>query len=173
METILKSKGHFNFKQRVRQGVAGFKELQGEPQYIARGMALGVFISITPTIPLHTIIALALAFIFKASKPAAAIGVWLCNPLTMPFFYIASYKTGVFLLGTAVPLNQELNSITALLDMGLDVTVAMVAGGLIVGLIPGVAAYFITLKLVRMVRRTGHRQGPGDSAPNESPSQGK
>ncbi len=29
------------------------KKLQGDPHYVAMGMAIGVFVAITPTIPFH------------------------------------------------------------------------------------------------------------------------
>ena len=39
-------------------------------------LAIGVFIGITPTIPLHTILAVSLALLVRGSKLAAALGVW-------------------------------------------------------------------------------------------------
>ena len=94
------------FNLNYKDFVERFKKLQGEPPYIAMGMAVGVFVSITPTIPFHTVIAIALAFILRGSKPAAAIGVWFCNPVTLPLFYLASYKTGMFLL-TGILLSRK------------------------------------------------------------------
>ncbi len=132
---------------------ARLKKLDGNPHYIAMGMAIGVFVSITPTIPFHTVLAIALAFIFKGSKAAAAIGVWFSNPVTIPFFYYGSYKTGVFILGkSTVPFDTKYESIKELLAMGIEVTVAMLAGGLIIGVIPGLAAYFITLKAIKALK---------------------
>ena len=68
------------------------KRLNGDPHYVATGMAIGVFVGITPTIPLHTVLALALAFLFRVSKVAAALGVWCSNHVTIPFFYYWSYS---------------------------------------------------------------------------------
>jgi uncharacterized protein (DUF2062 family) len=140
------------FKLNYREFVESFKTLQGDPHYIAMGMAVGVFVSITPTIPFHTVIAIAMAFILRGSKPAAAIGVWLCNPVTLPLFYLASYKTGVFLLGITIPENIDLEHVTGLMKMGMDVSIAMVIGGVILGIIPGIAAYFVTREAVKIVR---------------------
>ena len=78
----------------IRAFIANAKTLQGDPHYVAVGMAIGVFIGITPTIPLHTVIAVALAFVLRGSKPAAIIGVWFANPITIPLFYWASYEIG-------------------------------------------------------------------------------
>jgi uncharacterized protein (DUF2062 family) len=127
------------------------KKLQGEPRYIATGMAIGVFIGITPTIPFHTAIAIALAFILKGSKPAAAIGVWIANPITIPIFYIGSFKVGTLLLNKPIPFDVKFESIQELLSLGLDVTIAMVVGGAILGIVPGIISYIVTYKFFTAV----------------------
>jgi len=87
---VPRNKGHGLQRYNIRNFVERAKTLQGDPHYIAMGMAIGVFVSITPTVPFHTIIAIALAFILK--------------------------------------------------------------GGLILGIIPGIAAYFITRKIFTKIR---------------------
>jgi uncharacterized protein (DUF2062 family) len=128
------------------------KKLHGEPRYIARGMAIGVFIGITPTIPFHTVIAVALAFVFKGSKPAAAIAVWVANPITIPFFYIGSFKLGTFLLNRPIPFDVKFESIKELLSLGQDVTIAMVIGGALLGIVPAIISYIVTYKFFAAVR---------------------
>jgi len=134
-------------RHNVREFIERAKKLQGDPHYLAMGMAIGVFVSITPTIPFHTVLAIALAFILKGSKPAAAIGVWFCNPITIPLFYFGSYQAGMFILGKSMPIDSKYKSISELLELGMDVTVAMIFGGVILGIIPGIMAYFITRKI--------------------------
>ena len=128
------------------------KKLQGEPRYIAMGVAIGVFIGITPTIPFHTVIAVAMAFVFKGSKPAAAIGVWIANPITIPIFYIGSFKVGTLLLDRPIPFDVKFESINELLSLGLDVTFAMVVGGAVLGIVPGIIAYIVTYKFFTAIR---------------------
>ena len=107
-------------KSRVKEFIENAKTLQGEPGYIATGMAIGVFIGVTPTFPFHTVLALTLAFAFRGSKPAAVLGVWFGNPLTMPFFYLGSYKIGMLILGNSVPFDIKYTSIRELLKLGLN-----------------------------------------------------
>jgi uncharacterized protein (DUF2062 family) len=139
-------------KDRIKSLWNNIKKLQGEPRYIAMGMAIGVFIGITPTIPFHTIIAVGLAFILKGSKPAAAIGVWIANPVTIPFFYVGSFKVGKLLLNRPIPFDIRFESITELLSLGLDVTIAMVIGGALLGIVPGIISYIVTYKFFSAVR---------------------
>jgi len=135
---------HFSRKSRIRKLLSRFKKLKGDPHYVGMGMAIGVFVSLTPTIPFHTILAVLLAFILRGSKPAAMIGVWLCNPLTIPFFYLASYKVGSYIVDSPLPFDQKYDSILELLKMGMNTTLAMTAGGVIIGILPALAAYVIT-----------------------------
>ena len=139
-------------KHPIRAFMGRAKKLQGDPHYVAMGMAIGVFVSITPTIPFHTVAAVALAFVLRGSKPAAAIGVWFSNPVTIPVFYLGSYKAGMFLLGKSIPFDAKYESISELLKLGLDVTVAMIVGGAILGILPGIAAYFITRTIFAKIR---------------------
>ncbi len=141
-----------NLREKIRHLITRFKQLNGDPHYVALGMAIGVFISVTPTIPFHTVIALALAFILRGSKAAAAIGVWFSNPVTIPFFYKGSYDVGVSILGNSAPFSTEYESILELLKLGADVTIAMITGGVILGILPAIAAYFITRRIFIKLR---------------------
>lgn len=147
-----KTSDHRLQKHSFRAFIDRAKKLQGDPHYVAMGMAIGVFVALTPTIPLHTVIAVALAFVLKGSKPAAIIGVWFANPVTIPLFYWASYEVGMLLLGKSVPFDVKSKSIGEMMELGLDVTVAMITGGAILGILPGIAAYFITRKIFTKIR---------------------
>jgi uncharacterized protein (DUF2062 family) len=136
-----------SWKKKIRNFIQKAKTLQGDPKYIAKGIAIGVFVGITPTIPLHTGIAIALSFLFKASKPAAVIGVWAGNPVTVPFIYMGSYKIGMLLIGKHAVLDKSYFTIQGLLHHGIKTTVAMILGGMILGIIPAIASYFISLNI--------------------------
>jgi len=152
------TKGRLSLKDRFRSIVDHIKKLQGDPRYIAMGMAIGVFVSLTPTIPFHTIIAIALAFVLKGSKPAAAIGVWFANPLTIPIFYIGSFKLGTLILNKPIPFDVKFESIQELMTLGLDVTIAMIVGGIILGVFPALLAYFVTYRFMLVVRERARKK---------------
>ena len=151
-DSTVKKSEYFFKKFKIREFTERVKKLHGDPHYVAMGMAIGVFISITPTIPFHTVIAVALAFIFRGSKAAAALGVWFCNPLTAPLFYWGSYKAGMLFMGNQGPFNVKFESILELIKLGADVTMAMIMGGVRLGILPGIAAYFLTRKIFLTIR---------------------
>ncbi|MEA3416562.1 MAG: DUF2062 domain-containing protein [Thermodesulfobacteriota bacterium] len=136
-------------KENIRQVITRFKQLQGDPHNIAMGVGLGIFVCATPTFPFQTFLAIALAFIFRGSKAAAIIGSWLAAPV-IPFFYIGSYKLGTFILGYSIPMDPL--SISKLINMGWSVAFAMITGGTIIGLFPGIAGYLITHTIFKKIR---------------------
>lgn len=133
--------------------VARFRDLRGDPHYIAMGMAIGVFTGVTPTFPLHTLLAIFLAIVLRGSKRAATLGVWFGNPVTMPIFYYGSYRAGSALLGRPLGLELHEGSWGELLRIGADVGGAMLAGGAIIAAVPAVLAYVVTYHCVKKYRQ--------------------
>ena len=132
------------------------RELRDKPHEISLGMAIGVFIAVTPTIPFHTVLAVALAALLRGSKLAAALGVWVSNPLTIPFFYYGSYRLGRFVLGYPQLVLPADYSMISLVKTGKHVTVAMLHGGVLLGILPGLLAYFLTYKFTSSPRFKGN-----------------
>jgi uncharacterized protein (DUF2062 family) len=82
------------------------------------------------------------------------LGTWLSNPLTIPVVYYANYKLGCMLLGYQKTLDSiAFDSFSQLMELGLEVTWAMVVGGVVIGAILGLVAYFITLRVFITIRR--------------------
>jgi uncharacterized protein (DUF2062 family) len=138
-------------KENIRRVITRLKRLQGDPHNIAMGMGLGIFVCATPTFPFQTFLAIALAFIFRGSKAAAIIGSWLTAPV-IPFFYIGSYKLGTFILGYSMPIALDSLSISKIINMGWGMAFAMITGGTIIGLLPGIAGYLITYTIFKKIR---------------------
>jgi len=122
-----------------------FIRLQASPETLARGVALGLFISTTPTFGVQTLIALFLAALFRVSKLAAVLAVQFTNALTAPFIYAGTYYLGAFILGQ--PSQENLFndfSFKALFELGPAVFAALGVGGG-GGVILGVMGYFMVI----------------------------
>jgi hypothetical protein len=131
-----------------------FRRLQDDPRKIAGGMALGVFIAFTPTIPFHMIGALTLAALLRVSPVTAFLGIQVCNPLTIPAIYLAAYKLGQFLVYGGKPLVfPETFSLEAWLNVLWQGGVALQVGGVILAIPPAIVAYFLTLWIVQRYHR--------------------
>ena len=70
------------------------------PHSIALGSAIGVFFGFTPLYPLKTLLSIAVAWICRCNKIAAAIAVTLHDVAiwAMPALYLAEYQLGCWLL---------------------------------------------------------------------------
>ena len=79
--------------------------LSGSPHTVALGFSAGVFASFTPFMGFHFMIGFLLAYLLRGSMIASAFGTFIGNPITFPFIWILTYRSGLFLLGMDVPEN--------------------------------------------------------------------
>ena len=143
-------------KRKVRDFYHAFISLQGDPRKIAMGMAIGVFIGVTPTIPFHTVLAIGFIFLFRQNLPAALLGNWITNPITIPLFYFSEYEIGRYVLGwgpSEITLHQL--NFHELFKLGWEIFVPLQLGGLILAPFFALPAYFITHRAVLAIRRRG------------------
>ena len=148
--------------RRLRYIYLSLSRLREDPHELALGMALGIFAGMLPITPLHTVVAVALALAFRASKITAAVGVWICNPITIYPVYKYAYDLGSLILGfdrnakllspviETIRNEEFLHMITAILSTGGKVAAAFLMGGLTLGIISAVPSYFIFLYLFKV-----------------------
>jgi len=143
-----------------------FIRLKGDPRSLAFGTAIGVFVGLTPTIPLHTIVILLLAFLTRTSAIAGIlISMIVCNPLTyIPIYYFST------VIGNAVT-PYELNwgkvqavvaalssspgfvqSFNLLAGLGQETVVVLLVGGTIFALPFALVSYYLALRIFIKIR---------------------
>jgi uncharacterized protein (DUF2062 family) len=78
------------------------------PERTALAFAIGVFIAFSPFLGLHTIMATAVAFLFRFNKIAIYTGTFLNNPFfTLVPIIIVSYAVGALILGRPLSIPEE------------------------------------------------------------------
>jgi uncharacterized protein (DUF2062 family) len=125
-----------------------FLRLRGQPDEIAKGFALGIFIGMTPTLGFQMILAVLFAMLLRENKLAAAIGVWISNPITAAFIYAAEYETGRFILDMPhlhFPGEMTLETIQ---HFGYELMIPMCLGSLIYGILLAAVSYALVLRMV-------------------------
>lgn len=149
-----------NPKKRFKKFYDQFISLKGAPESIALGMAIGIFIGATPTIPFHTILIAILTFLLRQNFTAAYLGSWLIsNPLTIPFLYLTQYHLGRCLLGNDnLQVGFSDYSIWHIVNTGWCVASPLLIGGIIMAPFFAVPAYFITYKAVVAIRKKHQHQ---------------
>lgn len=147
------------FRKRWRAFYESFISLKGEPERIGLGMAIGVFVGVTPTIPFHTAIIVLIGLVFRQNITAGYLGSWLIsNPLTVPLFYVGQYELGRLLLGME-RCRFELPdySLDAIASLGWQILLPLQTGGILTAPFFAVPAYFIMVSVIRKIRT--RRQG--------------
>ena len=154
----------------LRRTSRSILSLHGSPRDIALGTAIGVFVAFTPTIGFQMLIAAFIATLFRANRPAAVIPPWITNPLTIPPIYAMTYWLGRFfrpgpsagevyhqLVDVVASIRQLsfyafYHQLTEFLQVGANVFVPMMIGGVIIGLVCAAATYPLTLWAVKRYR---------------------
>jgi uncharacterized protein (DUF2062 family) len=135
-----------------------FVKLQGEPERLARGLALGIFIGFTPTMGIQMPIALVVAALLRQSKLAAMLGVWISNPLTAPFLYGFTYVVGAKVLGMPITKAFRIPHTWAELKMlSFDIFLPLWVGGVLAGAAAFLPTYHFGLQAIRGYRGARRR----------------
>ena len=125
-----------------------FIRLKGHPSVLARGVAIGTFIGITPTIPFHTILTIIFAIILRGSKVAALLATFtVSNPITILPQYYLSWTVGNWLIpgkhsweDVSVLIDAIINggrfgeTFAALGEIGFDSLTILLTGGIVLAL---------------------------------------
>ncbi|NEQ51570.1 MAG: DUF2062 domain-containing protein [Leptolyngbya sp. SIO3F4] len=132
-------------KRLIRYIYIRFVRLRSHPRAIARGLAAGVFAGSYPLFGLQTIIGIAIAVGIRGNKIVAAAGTWISNPFTYVPIYAFNYQVGRWILGQSTENNLTQRSPQEWMSLGFDITVALMVGSTLVGLILAILSYYVGL----------------------------
>ncbi len=131
-----------------------FVRIRREPEEMARGLAAGVFVGLTPLIGFHMLLALALALVVRGNKFMALLSCWVGNPVTWSFFFLLEYRIGRWILGPGPGGVQELSlNPEKLLQASWSIFYPTMLGSILLGLVAAVAVYFASVPLIRAAQR--------------------
>ncbi|MCS6791550.1 MAG: DUF2062 domain-containing protein [Oscillatoriaceae bacterium SKW80] len=129
--------------------------LRGTPEYIARGLAAGVFAGMFPIFGLQIAFGVAIACMFRGHKLMAAAGTWVSNPATyVPIFWF-NFQIGRVLLNSKLDFSAaSLQSWQEMQKLGVIFIATMFVGCFVVGLITASASYFLCLWFILQMRKS-------------------
>ena len=128
----------------------------------ARGLALGIFIGMTPTMGAQIVLTGIASCLLRVNIPIALAGSLITNPFTAPIIYPLQYKLGVWLVG--VPHVEELRGYTGTMRMFMRYAKPLWAGSIVSGLAGATIAYLLVAGIWSQVRHLRHR---GDRVKND------
>lgn len=142
----------------------------GSPEYVARGVAVGLFIGLIIPFGFQLIFAYALAWIVRAAKIPALFFTLITNPYSIPFIYPVQCYIGSYLIGRPLSYNYlndamakiiRESSYKSLFDLSMNVAAAFFAGGLLFAIIATVPGYFVSRWLVKNYRDKKQKRANG------------
>ena len=135
------------------------------PERTALAFSIGVFIAFSPFLGLHTIMATAIAFLFRFNKIAIYTGTFINNPiLTLVPIIIASYAVGAFILGRPLSIPDEGLELLKnprilsgdyyrlLFVQSWNIVWPFSVGGMVLSVVCSLLAYPLTLRALRAYR---------------------
>ena len=173
-------------KRKLRRARVRLLRGAGQPEQIAGGMALGLFVAMLPLPLLQLPVVFFFAELLRRlahvhlSRVAALAGVWLANPLTAAPLYGLCYVVGRPLARLLLPVSARAASApSSALDLSalsfsgpdaLEMGLSLVLGGLVLGVATAWVGYRVTYGMVsrqkarREQRRARRARTPGWAA---------
>lgn len=136
------------------------KRAKGSAYSIVMGLAIGVFVSFTPYIGLHSAIGLLLCLLLRSNIVMMIIGTLAGNPWTFPLIWVTTLELGNLMLGRtgteaySMPETFSLSEITANITFYFDAyLLPMTLSGVPLGIIAGAITFFIIYENIILYRK--------------------
>lgn len=150
--------------------------IEDTPQRTALAYSIGIFLGFSPFLGLHTLVGLAIAFLFGLNRVAILLGVWTNTPWWIVPFYAMATWIGMWVTGFQV----DWATLREVFQLGTDqgfmssnfweclisqwgLLLSFLTGSLILCTLLGVFAYPLSLKWIKFYRvRRGKAKIVGD-----------
>lgn len=177
----IESIGHFfyprgGWARAGRYVIHRLRRLPDPAHKISRGIAIGVLVSFTPFFGMHFVVAAFLAYLIGGNIIASLLSTFFGNPITFPVIATASVELGSWILGKPhIPLPEVVSgfsyaSLELWTNLGAIFTADVVrwsslsgfmsnvflpylVGGLILGFLCGILAYFLANPIIASYQR--------------------
>ena len=166
--------------QATRDKIKGFvvwlMMLDDTPHSIAMGVAVGLFIGLTPTVGVQMLLVVGLSLFIRCNRTVGCAMVWLTNPLTLVPIYFFNYMVGTWVLRIK-PLGIDefgrkitdafhqvywhdrlIAMVNAMGKLALDLAGPLWLGSIIVSVVLAVLGYFLMKRAVITYRRVHQRR---------------
>lgn len=130
--------------------------IQEPPRRIAVAFAVGLFLGMSPLLGVHTILALAVAWLFKLNKFVTLMGVFVTNPWTIVPIYSFGTWLGARIIGmdTVLPsIDWSHITLVSFFEGFRPLVTPFFLGTTVLGLVCAVMSYALIILAIR--RRRG------------------
>lgn len=160
-ETFSRTESWFRLKLRrwLRQNprtlrtLRRFRCFSTDNEAMSRGLAVGLFFGLTPTVGFQTSLVLPSCLLLRGNFPVAFAATWVSNPLTMGPLYVAFNWLGEKMIGSSV-LSPATTEAYPLLSVFAGETAQMLVGCLPIALSAAVLGYLAGQTLGRSLLKS-------------------
>jgi uncharacterized protein (DUF2062 family) len=150
----------------VRRWLDQLLHIDDTPERTAAAFALGVFFGFSPLLGLHTVLAIAVAFLLNLNRVAAVLGVYSNLPWIIGPYYVIATMVGAQLTGHRIPRGFR-GQLRGLFELSMvhgefwrrlfvelkPLAVPYLVGSTVGALLLSAAAYQVALAFVKSRRR--------------------
>ncbi len=120
--------------------------LHSDPQALARGVSIGLFIGFTPTVGFQIMLMIVACTFLRGSLLAAFALSWVTNPVTMGPLYYGFYRIGEALFAGFLSPLTELSGLSG--DF-IEESITTFMGSLVIAIPAAIIGYFLCRSISR------------------------
>jgi hypothetical protein len=135
---------------------------------MAGGMALGLFIAFTPTIPFQMLLATCGAVYWRVNLPVAVAACWITNPVTAVPIYMAAMQMGKLIVTHLPVIGDILNAYTPNNGASRAIRSALNlwVGSLLFSSAAAIGAQIVIRSLWNLIRKLVHKVSTSKDKPD-------
>jgi uncharacterized protein (DUF2062 family) len=146
--------------------------IEDAPERTALAYSIGIFLGFSPLLGLHTLLGLAIAFLFGLNRVAILLGVWTNTPWWIVPFYMMATWVGTRVTGFRI----DWATLKEIFQLGMDqefissnfwgcitsqgsLLLSFLIGSFIVSILFSIVAYPLSLKWIKFYRLKREKAG--------------
>ena len=150
---------------RLRDLLKRLLNIEDTPERTALAYSIGVLLGFSPFLGFHTLLGVAIAFLFRLNRVAVLLGVWSNIPWWMVPYYAAATGLGIWLTGLSIDPGAVARVLQIAKDQGIIGTdfwghlmphggllLSFMIGSSILAAVLALAAYPFSLRWIRSYR---------------------
>ena len=148
--------------QKVKDLVVKILTSHSSKMEVADGLALGMFIGFLPIMGFQMVVSVFVATLIRKCEIAAALAVWVTNPVTFIPIYLFNYWVGLFLYPSGLEFDEvklafETLDVELILGMGADVLIPLWIGSCVVGLVMAIISRILVIQFYEPIYERFHK----------------
>ena len=149
----------------IKDLVRKLLHIEDTPERTALAFSIGIFLGFSPFLGLHTLVGLAVAFLFGLNRVAILLGVWTNTPWWIVPFYMIATWVGMGVTG----FRMEFTALRDIFQLGMDrgftssifwgcvtsqwgLLLSYLIGSSLLSILLGLVAYPLSLKWIKFYR---------------------